>query len=329
MVAPRNGGQEWPSQSVNPILALSTAWCSARHTDGYAMLQEVAGMGFGHVELSHGIRITLVPGILKALNEGFIQVSSTHNFCPLPAGMVHPAPNLFEPSAPAGHGHEHDQWLRHTRRTLDFAAQVRAQAVVVHLGSVRFFWFDPGRRLRHFVRGHPSAAIPADERYQRLLTKASARMRRCMPAFFAQTRSSIAEILPYAAEKNMRLGLENREKFGELPLDGDFPVLFDSLPQPGPAGYWHDTGHAELKERMGLTTQRRLLEENAVRLVGFHLHDVDAAGQDHQPIGRGNVDFKMVRQFWRPHHLLVLEFSPRVDAAEVRESKRRIEDLLG
>ena len=29
------------------------------------MLQEMAGLGFGHVELSHGIRISLVPGILQ------------------------------------------------------------------------------------------------------------------------------------------------------------------------------------------------------------------------------------------------------------------------
>ena len=135
-------------------------------------------LGFEHVELSHGIRITLVPGILKALNEGFIKVSSTHNFCPLPAGMMHAAPNLFEPSAPADQGHEHEQWVRHTRRTLDFAAQVRARAVVMHLGSVRFFWLNPGRQLRNFVRAHPAAALPADERYQRLLAKASDKLRR-------------------------------------------------------------------------------------------------------------------------------------------------------
>ena len=103
------------------------------------MLEEMARLGFEYVELSHGIRITLVPGILKALDEGFIKVSSTHNFCPLPAGMMHAAPNLFEPSVPADRGHEQEQWLRHTRRTLDFAAQVRARAVVMHLGSVRFF----------------------------------------------------------------------------------------------------------------------------------------------------------------------------------------------
>jgi sugar phosphate isomerase/epimerase len=243
--------------------------------------------------------------------------------------MMHAAPNLFEPSAPAEHGHEHEQWLRHTRRTLDFAAQVQARVVVLHLGSVRFCWLNPGRRLRNFAHYHPTAAIPTDPRYQKLLAKASARLRRRLPAFWAQTKRSVEEILPYAAGKGVQLGLENRERFEELPAEADIPALLRSVSRPEQAGYWHDTGHAELKERMGVTTQRRLLEENAGRLIGFHLHDVDADGHDHQAIGRGRVDFKTVRQFWRPHHLLVLELNSRVDAAEVRDSRERIEDLLG
>lgn len=313
---------------MNPVLALSTAWCSHRHTDGYAMLREVADLGFTHVELSHGIRIVLVPGVLRALGQGFIKASSTHNFCPLPAGMVHPAPNLFEPSAPASRGHEHDQWVRHTRRTVDFAAQVGARAVVVHLGSVRFFWRNPGRALRHYRREHPAANLAADETYQKLLARGLVRLRGRMPRFWEQTRRSVEELAPYAAEKGLLLGLENREKFEELPLDADFSELFKSGALTGRAGYWHDTGHAELKERMGVVTQQRLLEENAGRIVGFHLHDVNAEGHDHQPIGQGRIDFRMVRRFWQPQHLLVLELNPRVTTAEVVESKERIEDLL-
>ncbi|HRG57022.1 MAG TPA: hypothetical protein PLG56_13335, partial [Lacunisphaera sp.] len=53
---------------MKPIIALSSCWCSHRHQDGYVMLKEMAALGFDHVELSHGIRITLVPGILKAVD---------------------------------------------------------------------------------------------------------------------------------------------------------------------------------------------------------------------------------------------------------------------
>ena len=293
------------------------------------MLEEIAGLGFSHVELSHGIRITLVPGILKALSQGFIKVSTLHNLCPLPTGVMYAAPNLFEPSVPEGHGHEQEQWLRHSRRTLDFARQVGAPIVVVHLGSVRFFWFNPARKLRHYARSHPEATPATDPCFEKLLARTAARVQRRKPPYWDQTQRSIEQLMPYAAERGVRLGLENRERIEELPAEADFPEFLAKLSRPEQAGYWHDTGHAEIKERMGVITQRQLLEENAARLIGFHLHDVDAAGFDHQPIGKGGIDFKMVRQFWQPHHVLVLELNPRARMEDVVESKKRIEDLLG
>jgi sugar phosphate isomerase/epimerase len=71
------------------------------------------------------------------------------------------------------------------------------------------------------------------------------------------------------------------------------------------------------------------LEKLARRILGFHLHDVTAEVHDHQPIGTGHVDFEMVSRFWRPEHLLTLEFSPRVTVDQVRASKSRLEALMG
>jgi sugar phosphate isomerase/epimerase len=93
-------------------------------------------------------------------------------------------------------------------------------------------------------------------------------------------------------------------------------------------GYWHDTGHARIKETMGALDHRTHLEKNAARLIGFHLHDVSAKGKDHQPIGGGQIDFEMVSEFWRPEHLLTLELSPRVTPEDVASSKRRVEELV-
>ena len=292
------------------------------------MLSEIAGLGFEHVELSHGIRITLVPGILRAVEEGVIKVASTHNFCPVPTGVIQAAPNLFEPSA--REHREHDQWLRHTKRSIDFAAQVKARVIVCHLGSVRFFWFNPARNIRRYLHEHPEAGRkPDDPVYQALLQKSIARLRKQMPPFWEQTKKSIGEVIEYAAQKGIRLGFENRERFEELPLDADHLDLVNGLPATAPVGYWHDTGHADLKESMGLLQHRAHLEKMAPRTIGFHLHDVNAHGQDHQAIGAGRIDFAMISQFWRPEHLLTLEFGPRVTLEDVRASKKRIESLLG
>ena len=154
------------------------------------MLQEMAALGFASVELSHGIRITLVPGILKAVEEGVVKVATTHNFCPLPTGVVQAAPNLFEPSA--REHREHDQWLRHTKRSLDFAAQMKARALVCHLGSVSFFWFNPARNVRHYLHEHPDAGrTPDDKTYHALLAKSLAKLRKRMGPFWEQTKASV------------------------------------------------------------------------------------------------------------------------------------------
>jgi sugar phosphate isomerase/epimerase len=311
---------------MKPVLALSSCWLSHRHQDGFAMAKEIASLGFEYAELSHGIRITLVPGILRAVEEGVIKITSTHNFCPLPAGVSRAAPNLFQPSA-LDHK-EHDQWLRHTKRSIDFAAQVKARVIVCHLGSVSFFWFNPSRKLSHYLDANPEAGRSgADAKYTTLLQKSLAKIRNRLPRYFDQVKSSIREVLDYARQKGVTLGFENRERFDELPLDDAFEDLFSSLPADAPVGYWHDTGHADIKEGMGLLRHRPHLERLAPRLLGWHLHDVNAEGDDHQAIGEGKIDFKMISEFWRPEHLLTLELSPRLKPEQVASAKARIEEL--
>jgi sugar phosphate isomerase/epimerase len=290
------------------------------------MLKEMAGLGFSRVELSHGIRITLVPGILKAVDEGIVQVGSTHNFCPLPVGVMHAAPNVFQPSA--ADERERDQWLRQTKRSIDFAVQVGATVLVCHLGSVRYLWLQPDRHMTAYRGAHPDAARSGDKAYRTLVEKALHKLRRRMGPYWQRTQDGIRSVLDYAGERKVRLALENREAFEELPVDADFPEFLAGMPPPASAGYWHDSGHAHLKETMGVIDHRAQLEANAARLIGFHLHDVDASGHDHQAIGTGSIDFGMVSRFWRPEHLFVIELSPRATLEGVLSSKARVEALL-
>ena len=297
------------------------------------MLREIAELGFSHVELSHGIRVTLVPGILRALDEGVIKVCSTHNFCPLPTGFTQAAPNAFEPSV--SEPTHHDQWLRQSQRSLDFAAQVGARVLVTHLGSARFWprWRNPAEKLlaradAHFSNANAPEGFAREPAFAALREKTLRKIRARMTPFWAQVKSSIGEMRERAIERGVALGFENRERPDELPLDDQFGELFAGLAQPSNAGYWHDTGHAHLKEQLGLLDHRAHLEKNAARLLGFHLHDTTRDGRDHQAVGEGGVDFAMVSRFWKPHHLLVLELGPRVPVEGVKNSKNKIEALL-
>ncbi len=291
------------------------------------MLVEARELGFEYVELSHGTRIVLVEGILRAVEEGVVKVSSTHNFCPLPMGINHAAPNLFEPSS--RQTQEHDQWLRHTKRSIDFTAQIGAQAMVTHLGSVHFFWANPVRKVQRYLSQHEDIDPAQDPDFRKVLAKACLKLRQRMPAYWEKVQDSLEEVRVHALENGVQLGCENREKFQELPIDVDFPSFLAGLDKDGRnhCGYWHDTGHAALKEGMGLINHREQLEQNVDRLLGWHLHDV-ADGDDHQPIGSGEIDFEMVSSFWRPEHRLTLELSPRTRSKQVRESRERVLALI-
>src|SRR2546421_3685203 len=116
------------------MYSFSTCWNSHRHTDGRAMLREIRDLGFDYAELSHGTRISLLPGILEAVDAGEIRISSLHNFCPLPMGVNYAAPNLYQFSAEKPR--EREMAERYTRKTIEFAARVKASAIVLHLGSI-------------------------------------------------------------------------------------------------------------------------------------------------------------------------------------------------
>ena len=64
------------------------------------MLREIRDLGFEYAELSHGVRISLLPGVFEAVDAREIKISTLHNFCPLPIGLNHAAPNIFKFTRP-------------------------------------------------------------------------------------------------------------------------------------------------------------------------------------------------------------------------------------
>ncbi len=282
-------------------------------------------LGFEYIELSHGIRVSLVPGILQALHEKIVKISSVHNFCPLPNGVQHPAPNLFRPSAISGQ--ESHLWFRHTRRTLEFAERVKAPLMVTHLGSISFSFGSPVKKLKA-ARQRAGENPLDDARYCRVLEKTRAKLRKRMPKYWNQVLKNLEKTIPLAEENRVKIAVENREGMAELPLDDDFNELFGELSSEEHVGYWHDAGHAQIKEQYGLIEHETLLLENGHRLLGFHLHDVTADGEDHQAIGTGVVDFDMIARHIRPEHAVILEFSPSLEPKQVVESRAFVERLL-
>lgn len=302
------------------MYSLSSCWNSHRHTDGRALLREIRDLGFEYAELSHGTRISLLPGIIDAVTAGEIKISSLHNFCPLPIGVNHSAPNLYRLSAEKPI--ERENALRYTRKTMDLATRLKAPVVVLHYGSIEMKDYTD-KLLDMIERGGKGTP-----KYEKLLAEAIKRREAGKEEYIQRANEGLRQLLPEAEERGIKLGIENREAVEELPLEHDFDLLFKELASPAMV-YWHDTGHAQIKENLGFIQHARHLESQRDRLFGFHIHDVQFPGRDHCAPGTGVIDFAALKPMIKPEHIKVFEFSPTMGVEELKAGVAQVKTIWG
>ncbi len=302
------------------MYSLSTCWNSHRHTDGRALLREIRDLGFEYAELSHGTRISLLPGIIDAVAAGEIKISSLHNFCPLPIGVNHSAPNLYRLSAEKPT--ERENALRYTRKTMDLATRVKAPVVVLHYGSVEMK--DYTDKLLDMIGRDGQGTT----KYQKLHAEALKKREAAKSDYIERANEALRQLLPEAEDRGIKLGIENREAVEELPFEPDFHLLFKELSSPAMV-YWHDTGHAQIKEHLGFIHHALHLESQRERLFGFHVHDVQFPGQDHCAPGTGSIDFAALKPMVKPEHIKVFEFGPAVKVEELKRGVAHVKNLWG
>ena len=301
------------------MFSFSTCWNSNRHTDGRAMLLEIREMGFDYADLSHGTRISLMPGILQAVDAGEMRISTLHNFCPLPMGVNHSAPNLYQFSDERPR--ERELAHKHTLKTLDFAVRVKAPLVVLHVGSIEMRNYTD--KLLEML-----AAGEKGPKYEKLCQELSEKRDKKKKEFWGRTVEALKKLVPEAESRGLRLGIENRQSLEELPVESDYDFLFKEIQSPSLA-YWHDTGHAQIKENLGFINHRLHLESRRDRLAGFHIHDVQYPGRDHCPPGSGMIDFAALKSCVRPEHIKVFEFSPVMTPEDAKRGIAHVKGLWG
>ena len=284
------------------------------------MLREIRGLGFEWAELSHGTRVSLLPGILEAVEAGEIRISSLHNFCPLPMGVNYAAPNLFQFSA--AQARERELAQRYTIKTIEFAERVKAPAVVLHSGSIEMKDYTD-KLLEMVVRREKVA-----EKYSRLCTEVDEKREAKKGPFVERMTESLKSLQPFAERHGVKLGIESRQALEELPVDSDFQFLFRELNSPT-FGYWHDTGHCQIKENLGFLHHAMQLESLRDRLLGFHIHDVQFPGRDHCAPGTGSIDFAALKPFVKPEHIKVFELSPSLKVEDVQRGVEHIRRVWG
>jgi len=284
------------------------------------MLGEIRALGFEFAELSHGIRISLLPGVIEAVGAGEIKISTVHNFCPLPIGVTHAAPNLFKFTS--SDARERENAFRHSQKTIETAVRLKAKLVVLHMGCIEMK--DYTDRLTAMVdsgdREHPKYRKLCEE----VESKREQKKERPVELANAMLRRLIEESQPHG----LLLGVENREALEEIPFESDLNFFFNEFSGTN-VRYWHDTGHAQIKENLGFIHHAMHLESMSENLAGFHIHDVQPPARDHCAPGTGMIDFAALKPFVRPEHIKVFEFGPRVSVEELKAGVAHVKSIWG
>ena len=127
----------------------------------------------------------------------------------------------------------------------------------------------------------------------------------------------IRRIVDEAKPRGLKLGIENREALEEIPFESDYDWFMNELRDPTVV-YWHDTGHVQTCQNLGLADHVMWLFRFQKRLPGAHLHDVVFPHCDHQLPETGTVRFDQLKALRKPGVLKVFELISSVPADDIR-----------
>src|SRR5438128_9467230 len=173
------------------------------------MLREIkTQLGFDLIELGHGIRLSLVPGIQQMFDAGQVRFTSLHNFCPLPVEVMMASPDCYKFSAVSSE--ERERAVKQTFQTIDFAARLNAPFIVLHLGEVNMppitdRLIELAKTGRYLSRKYVKLKIRAVEKREELAR-----------GYLQRVKDCLFRIIDCAESKDVTIGLESRHGYEEI-----------------------------------------------------------------------------------------------------------------
>ncbi|MBI4982646.1 MAG: sugar phosphate isomerase/epimerase [Candidatus Omnitrophica bacterium] len=300
--------------------ALSTAWNAFRYDTAKGLLFEIKKLGFNDVELSFNLTAAMLKEIQVEAKEAGINITSLHNYCPIPEEFSRKEglPDCF--SVTSINEDERQLALKYTKRSIDNVSLLGAKALVLHCGRVEIP--DRTRQLidLYNLEGNKSAD------FNKLRSEIIKERRDNAGPFFKQALASLEELNSYATKKKILIGVETRFYYREIPILEEFSSIFDKF-KGSNIFYWHDIGHAQLMENLGLIRHKDFLEITKGFLIGTHLHDICGCS-DHKPAGKGSIDFNIIKPFLKKDTTKVIEIHHPATGEEVVKAREYLSKIL-
>ena len=301
------------------MIGLSTAWFSETALDVDRWLTTIQELGVTGLELEYRVPESFFNRLRPKLVEKGLKILSIHNFFPFPEEYKHlkPSGDLFLLSSLDRE--EQEKAIAYTIKTIQTAHDLECSAVVLHLGKVDMDSYFPS-----FCRFYEYQQMGSAEMEEFLASVRAERKKKQQP-HLDRVCFSLDTLVREAEKREVRLGVENRYYFHEIPNGEELGIILDGF-AGGPVYHWHDVGHGFVQEQLGYEPHKDLLERYGNRLLGVHLHDSNGYA-DHQAPGMGKVDFKWLKDYVTEETVKILEIHPHVDLEAIKEGRALLQGL--
>jgi len=282
------------------MLSISTSWNYQPRTNVKEWLSQVKEMGFEAIELGYEISRTQLAEFERHLQDLGLKVSSIHNFCPTPDDepSSRHVSNYYRLSAL--NEHERQKAVFWTKASIKTAKRVGAGVVIVHAGTIDLDPDPSAELLKMFQNGEDQK--PAFKRVKDDVLRLRDQNK---GPYIEALKKSFTEVMGFAQELNIKIGLETRYYPIEIPDFDEIAYFLDLFSKQGMA-YWHDVGHAEVNERLGIRPHLDFLNTYYDQMVGMHIHGVKGL-RDHIAPFEGDMDCNKFAPFLTGDILKVIE----------------------
>lgn len=287
--------------------SLSTMWAIKNFPDLNDFFQASKRLGFQNIELNHQVNSEM----LNKVNFDHYQFSSVHEPCPSDISTRDLVDHDWLISS-------HDETCRRrgvqaVMQSLQLAHELSAPVVVVHCGNVSSDVNFETKLRSLFKAGRAQSDEYLDVRSQFV----QSRRDQVGPRLEA-VKKSLRELLESADKYCVKLGLENRYHYLDIPIIDELEELLqlaDSLH----LGFVYDVGHAQALGRLGFFPAEDWLMRYSTRIFGSHLHDIIGLS-DHLAPGLGEIDFKAIARYLPESSFRTIEIKPGNTLAQLKES---------
>ena len=313
----RRSLSEGGNYELRTNLALSTSWNNNKGISGTELVTQIKELGIEQAELGMTLSRQKVEEIKELKEKGSIRVVSLHNYCPMPDSSE--TERMAGDSLASSDEEERKQAVFFTKRTIETAKSLGAGIVVLHAGKAIA---EPKTR---FLFDLYERGLKGTDRYEAFKAQMFEERRRNRDEHLDALFSSLRALSEFSLGLGIRLGIENRYHFREIPSLEELAIILDHF-KDGNIFYWHDTGHAQVFENLGLAKHADYLETGKGRLAGVHLHDVVGV-DDHLVPGKGNFDFRIIKPYLKKGTLKVIEAHPPATPEDIREGIKYLEGI--